>query len=278
MTSSAQSAPLHQPAQPRSDTADVARLHGVPDTRAGFSRGRVEAGVPDAHAFRAAGWEQWLPAVLSAVAGTVDVISFLSFKLFTAHVTGNLVVIAALLVRGGPPNLTQILAVPVFILAVAGIWLLAKALHRRGSTLVRPLLIVQFLLLSGVLLFSVLFAPEANPRGVAAGVAAMIAVSAMACQFSLLRLGVPGAPSTAVMTGNLTRTVLSLLDTESRTEPVMQNARKQPLDTLKLIIGFFAGCLAGAAAVSWLRDWSWLLPVVLAASAIALIPRRPVPA
>ena len=249
LPSSAQSVPLHERVQPSNDAANVTRLQS--------------------------GWEQWLPAVLSAVAGTVDVISFLSFKLFTAHVTGNLVVIAALLVRSGPPNLTQILAVPVFILAVAGVWLLAKALHRSGPDLVRPLLLVQFLLLSGVLVFSVLYAPEANPRGVIAGVAAMIAVSAMACQFALLRLGVPGAPSTAVMTGNLTRTVLSLLDTESRTEPVMQNARKQLHDTLKLVAGFFAGCLAGAAAVSWLGEWAWSLPVALAGAAIALKPRRP---
>jgi uncharacterized membrane protein YoaK (UPF0700 family) len=55
--------------------------------------------------------QRWLPSLLSAVAGTADVIGFLSLKLFTAHVTGNLVVIAAQLVRGGPPNVNQILAV-----------------------------------------------------------------------------------------------------------------------------------------------------------------------
>ena len=44
--------------------------------------------------------EGWLPPLLSVVAGTVDVIGLLNFKLFTAHVTGNIVVIAALLVRG----------------------------------------------------------------------------------------------------------------------------------------------------------------------------------
>jgi hypothetical protein len=34
----------------------------------------------------------------------------------------------------------------------------------------------------------------------------------MACQYALLRLAIPGAISTAVMTGNLTNTVLSLMD------------------------------------------------------------------
>src|SRR5262252_9231367 len=121
-----------------------------------------------------------LPPLLSAVAGKTDVIGYLSLgKLFTAHVTGNLVVIAALLVRGGPPNLAQILAVPVFILAVGGVWVLAKRLNKRGPALARPLLMVQFLLLCCVLIVTLVFHPAADPRGLMAGVTAMIAVSAM---------------------------------------------------------------------------------------------------
>src|SRR5207302_2621182 len=143
--------------------------------------------------------ERRLPPLLSVIAGMVDVIGYLSLgKLFTAHVTGNLVVIAALLVRGGPPKTAQILAVPVFIVAVAAVWLIAKASDRRGPSLVWPLLLVQLLLLACVLVFSVVNDSAANPQGFMAGVAAMIAVSAMACQFALLRLAMPGAPSTAV--------------------------------------------------------------------------------
>ena len=211
-----------------------------------------------------------LPPLLSVVAGMTDVIGFVSLKLFTAHVTGNLVVIAALLVRGGPPNMAQILAVPVFVVAVAAVWLIAKASGRRGSALTRPLLVVQFLLLTCLLIFSVIYDPAANPRGLIAFVAAMIAVSAMACQFALLRLAVPGAPSTAVMTGNLTNTVLSLLDTLSRNQPLMEGPKERLKKTLQLVVGFFAGCIAGAAAVSWLGDWAWSLPVVLAAAAVVL--------
>src|SRR5215510_13478830 len=195
--------------------------------------------------------ETRLPALLSVIAGMVDVIGFLSFGLFTAHVTGNLVVIAALLVRGGPLKIAPVLAVPVFTVAVGAVWLIAKGSDRRGPALVRPLLFVQFLLLTCVLTFSVMNDPALEPHGLMAIVVAMIAVSAMACQFALLRLAVPGAPSTAVMTGNLTSSVLSLLDGLSRNQPLMEGPSGRWKKTLSLVAGFFTGCVAGAAAVSF---------------------------
>ena len=70
--------------------------------------------------------EQWLPALLSVIAGMVDVIGFLSLGIFTAHITGNIVVIAALLVRHNRVNPAQVVAVPVFMLAVAATWLIAR--------------------------------------------------------------------------------------------------------------------------------------------------------
>jgi len=215
-------------------------------------------------------FEKRLPPLLSVIAGMVDVIGFLSLGLFTAHVTGNLVVIAALLVRGGPPNLAQVLAVPVFVIAVAVVWRIAKTLKRRGPALARPLLLIQFLLLTCVLILSVIHSPAVHPRSWMSVVIAMIAVSAMACQFALLRLSVPGAPSTAVMTGNLTNATLSLLDTLSRSQPLTPDANERLKKTLKLLVGFFAGCIAGAAAVSWLGDWAWLPAVMLAGVAVGM--------
>ena len=215
--------------------------------------------------------EKRLPTLLSVIAGMVDLTGFLSLgNLFTAHITGNLVVVGALVVRGGRINPAQILAIPVFILAVAATWLLAWASGRRRLSLLRLLLLVQFLLLTCVLIFSVITKPSANPHGVMAVITAMIAVSAMACQFALLRLALPIAPSTAVMTGNLTNTVLSLLDKHSRTQPLMAGDAERLTGSLHLLVGFFGGCVVAAAAVTYLGDWAWSFPVVLAGVAIAL--------
>jgi uncharacterized membrane protein YoaK (UPF0700 family) len=98
-----------------------------------------------------------------------------------------------------------------------------------------------------------------------ATIAAMIAVSSMACQFALLRLTLPVAPSTAVMTGNLTNAVLAFMDSSSR-----KSDNRQLRGALHLLIGFFVGCVAGAAAEIYLRDWAWALPAAIAAVAVAL--------
>jgi uncharacterized membrane protein YoaK (UPF0700 family) len=200
----------------------------------------------------------------------VDVIGFLSLGIFTGHVTGNIVVIGALMVRHDRVNPAQILAVPVFVLAVAATWLIAKASRRRGTGLMRPLLLIQFLLITCLLIFSIITRPSTDPHGLMATIAAMIAVTAMGCQFALLRLTLPVAPSTAVMTGNLTNAVLALVDSSSRTEPLMESNSKRLRGALHLLVGFFVGCVLATAALMYLGDWAWLLPAALAGAAVAL--------
>jgi uncharacterized membrane protein YoaK (UPF0700 family) len=212
-----------------------------------------------------------LPPLLSAIAGMVDLIGFFTLgNIFTAHITGNLVLAAGAAVHGGPLNLAQVLAIPVFMLALAAAWLIARASDWRGPSLARLLLVVQLLLLAGVLIFSVFTKPSANPHGLMAGIAVMIAVSAMACQYALLRLAIPGAISTAVMTGNLTNTVLWLMDTLSKRRPLMAVDADRLKESLRLLFSFLVGCIVAAAAVSMLGDWAWSFPVALAAVAVAL--------
>lgn len=212
-----------------------------------------------------------LPPLLSVIAGMVDLIGFLTLgNIFTAHITGNLVLAAAAAVRGGPLNLAQALAIPVFIAAVGATWLIAQASHKRGPPLARLLLVVQFVLLAAALIFCVLTRPSTDPHGLMAGVAVMIAVSAMACQYALLRLALPKVVSTAVMTGNLTNATLTMMEILSKRGSIMAADAKRLRGSLILLAGFLIGCLVAAAAVSVLADWAWSLPLALAALAIAL--------
>jgi uncharacterized membrane protein YoaK (UPF0700 family) len=215
--------------------------------------------------------EKRLPPLLSVIAGMVDLTGFFTLgHVFTAHVTGNLVVAAAAAVHAAPFNTAQALAIPVFMVALAFVWLIAEASHRHGESLGRLLLVVQFLLLAAVLIFTVITRPSIDPGGFAAGIAVMIAVSAMACQYALLRLALPRVVSTAVMTGNLTNATLSLMGLLWKSHSPSRADAERLKESLRLLVGFLVGCVVAAVAVSFLADWAWSLPVALAALAIAV--------
>jgi uncharacterized membrane protein YoaK (UPF0700 family) len=219
--------------------------------------------------------EARLPPLLSIIAGMVDLIGFFMLgNIFTAHITGNLVVAAADAVRGEHFHLLQILAIPVFIVALAAVWTIARASGKPAYALTRLLLWIQLVLLTAVLIFSVWARPSTDPHGVMAGIAVMICVSAMACQYALFRLALPGAVSTAVMTGNLTNAVLALMDRLSKDRPLMAPDSTRLKRSLFLLVGFLVGCLVAAVAVPLLADWVWALPVLLAVVALASCKRR----
>ena len=216
--------------------------------------------------------DAWLPPMLSVVAGMVDLTGFFTLgNVFTAHVTGNLVVATATLLGGEPLRLAEVLAIPVFMLAVAAVWVIAKASGRQSAGLVRLLLLVQSILLATVLMIGVIARPSTQPHGPMAGVAAMIAVAAMACQFALLRVAMPGAISTAVMTGNLTNFVLLSMDSLFGKQSGSVDEQSRVLRTVLLLAGFLCGCGIAALSVRMLADWAWVGPVVLAAVLTLLV-------
>jgi uncharacterized membrane protein YoaK (UPF0700 family) len=196
----------------------------------------------------------------------VDLTGFYTLgNVFPAHVTGNLVVVTAALVAGEPLKWAQALAIPIFMLAVAAVWSIARSSGRQSVSLVRLLLIVQFLLLATVLIVAVSAKPSTEPHGLIAGAVAMIAVAAMACQFALLRLAMPHAISTAVMTGNLTNFVLSSMDLLSGKPPGALESKSRWVQSVLLLGGFLCGCAMAAVSIRLLADWAWLGPVTLAA-------------
>jgi uncharacterized membrane protein YoaK (UPF0700 family) len=85
-----------------------------------------------------------LPGVLSVTAGSVDAIGFLGLGgLFTSHITGNLVVLAAHLANGEAARLAPMLSVPVFMLVLMLVRLLASILEAAEIASLRPFLLLQ---------------------------------------------------------------------------------------------------------------------------------------
>jgi uncharacterized membrane protein YoaK (UPF0700 family) len=211
-----------------------------------------------------------LPTVLAVVAGSADVISFLGLGgLFVAQITGNLVILAAHLVTGTTVGVAQLLSVPAFILVLALARLLATGLEAAGRATLRPLLLLQLLLLAGFLALGVAAGPDPDPNATAAIGAGMVGVAAMAVQNALVQLSLPGAPTTAVMTTNVTRFAMDLGEVLLRRGQAAK-ARRRAARTGAAIVGFTAGAALGAACFAAAGLGSLALPVGLAVLVLVL--------
>jgi uncharacterized membrane protein YoaK (UPF0700 family) len=210
--------------------------------------------------------------VLSVIAGSVDVIGFLGLgALFIAHITGNLVVLAARMAAGEHASAAHLLSVPVFIIALFAARILAATLDRSAIATLRPLLLLQFLFLAGFLAISIEVGSPADPSAAVVIFAAMLGVSAMAVQNVLVQVSLKDAPSTAVMTTNLTRFVVDLgevwfgRDPGGRAKAVVRARR-----TGVAIAGFVAGSCLGAWCQAHVGLWSLVMPTGLALAALAI--------
>jgi uncharacterized membrane protein YoaK (UPF0700 family) len=215
--------------------------------------------------------------VLSLIAGSVDAIGFLGLDgLFTAHITGNLVILAARLVGGEQAPVAQVLSVPVFILVLGLVRLLAGGLERIGVSPLRPLLLLQFILLAGFLALCLEAGPHLDPNATVPIVAGMLGVSAMALQNALVQVALTGVPTTAVMTTNVTHFMMDLGAVALERDAAAGRRAKR---TLPAILGFAVGCGLGAWSEAVVGLRALVLPVGLALLALAIgHPASPAPA
>jgi uncharacterized membrane protein YoaK (UPF0700 family) len=212
-----------------------------------------------------------LPVVLSTTAGAVDVIGFLALGgLFTAHISGNLCVVAAHHITGGLSQVGPLLSVPVFI-AVLGVVTLAfgRAQTARGR---RALLVLHAAPLAACLGLGALFGPFADADHPMALLVGMLAVTAMATQNALGKLTLEDAPPTAVMTTNITELAIDLATiARGQGDPDdLARARRRASRTLPCVVAFVGGCATGAVLEVYFGLWALALPVVLAALAVPL--------
>jgi uncharacterized membrane protein YoaK (UPF0700 family) len=200
--------------------------------------------------------------ILSLIAGFADTATFIHLSgLFSSHVTGNFVLLAASLQKTvGAEELLKILALPVFVFAVAAATFLHDRL-RRGETetvLDRRLLPAAgaLLLLSASLAFFFGHSGGSAAMSLADAAAGMITVIAMGVQNAIHRFAAPLGPPTTVMTGNVTQLTVMASRRLARRGTPPEKAPAAPAFSLKglawLAFAFAAGC-----AISALLTLAW---------------------
>jgi uncharacterized membrane protein YoaK (UPF0700 family) len=211
--------------------------------------------------------------VLAAIAGFVDTLSFVAlFGLFTAHVTGNFVLIGAGMAGYAQGVFLKLIVFPAFIGGVVFSSLLVRSLsERRAAYGARVLYTVQAVLMLGFCAAGVWSTPISQPDGLPAVLAGVLGAMAMGVQNAHPRLiQRPGVPNT-VMTGNVTQAILDVVDmlSASTADSVRASARARFEKMMPAISAFAMGAAAGAFGFRYAGFWALAAPVC-ALAALAL--------
>ncbi|WP_241294242.1 YoaK family protein [Burkholderia stabilis] len=202
--------------------------------------------------------------ILAAVAGFVDTLSFVAlFGLFTAHVTGNFVLIGAGVAGFGQGILLKLSVFPAFVCGVVASSLIARALAGRPAWQgTRALHAVQAVLLLGFCAAGVWATPVTQSDSLPVLVAGIVGTFAMGVQNAhprvIARAGVPNT----VMTGNVTQAILDVVDLLSAgtADGARAIARARFSKMWPAIVAFALGAACGALGFRHVGFWALLVP------------------
>ncbi len=210
---------------------------------------------------------------LAFTAGYVDTVGFITlFGLFTAHVTGNFVLIGSELVHPTDGVVLKFLAFPAFIAAVAASRLLALAAERNGISAARLLLLLQIVLLAACMLCGWRARPIVDPGAELVLLTGMLGAAAMGVQNAAGRLAYGDLSPTTVMTGNVTQLVLAAVDLA---RGVADNSLRDRIGKLFWpVLAFGCGAISGALVCQRIALWALTFPLVILSSLLMASPPR----
>jgi len=212
--------------------------------------------------------QKYASFLLSFIAGYVDTAGFIALAgIFTAHVTGNIVMVGAAVVeiKKNSEIVSRLLLIPVFMLGVILTSRILKILKGNDAQKLNMMFILQALLLF-LFAFSDVFFSKTNSnltietRWIIEG---SIGVLALAIQNVYMKIVLSKMVPTTVMTGNLTGFSIEL---ENLLSAIFFKTDKNTINLLKIgnaILGFLAGAVFGALCVCQFGLLCLLFPVFL---------------
>ncbi|NNG25565.1 DUF1275 domain-containing protein [Massilia sp. ML15P13] len=202
-------------------------------------------------------------STMGFMAGYVDTLGFIAlFGLFTAHVTGNFVLIAVSLADPAQtPSLLKLLAFPAFILGVAAARLLVVRCERRGTPAVKPSYLLQLVLLLGFMVCGMLAEPVGDSAGPLAMAAGLLGAAAMGAHSAASKLLLTHLAPTSMMTGNVTQLVIDTVDRLRGAADAATRARCAKF--FWPVLAFALGCAAAAFAYLAVGFVALMAPVAI---------------
>jgi uncharacterized membrane protein YoaK (UPF0700 family) len=226
--------------------------------------------------------EQALPILLSFVAAFIDVICYLAlFRTFTAFVTGTLIILATELIHEDGETITKFVVIGTFMVSLV-VWVALIRLFAARRHLRSVLFAIEAALLTLFMIAGSVLSPLRASDAPETTVVAVIAVLAMSLQNAIMALIMRAHVPTTVMTGNLTRFVISTVDIfgfggeDARNDPEAAfKTRRQLLHYVYVLAAFMLGAVAGAFGFHAFGFYAVACPVaILALLSVLAVDRR----
>lgn len=215
----------------------------------------------------AAGGHPYRATLLAFAAAYVDTCGFIGlFGLFTAHVTGNFVLIGAELVARHVDILTKLSALPVFIASVMLAAQCEVVMKRRAMAATTWLLGCEALLIGLAALAPRLLGAPHHADDAPSVVVGFLLIAAIGAQNALMRTSLAGPVQTTVMTGNVSQLAIDGL--AMATGRADATTRSRVTQAWPVVAAFTAGSALGATAYAWLGfDSLWGAAATVASAA-----------
>jgi uncharacterized membrane protein YoaK (UPF0700 family) len=216
-------------------------------------------------------------ALLSLNAGYVDALGYLALEgLFTAHVTGNFVTVAAALVFGTSGVVTKLSALPVFCVVVVLARFASYGLPAGGRNTLTAAMTLKFVLLFLAAVLAIHWGPFIDRHSSREWVTGMILVAAMAIQNATDRIHLSSTPPSTIMTGNTTQIMIDLADCLRGLAPDARRVKIARLRQLSTAVTAFAvGAALAAVLYSTVSMWSFAGAPLLAGLASLAVKSMP---
>lgn len=196
---------------------------------------------------------------LSFIGGFVDTVGFIAlYGLFTAHVTGNFVLLGAHFADYQGGTLARLLAVPVFVMTIAAASAIVCAVASHGWNLPLFVNISEITLLTAFMICGAVLQPAPN-SGASVWVG-MLAVMAMGIQNVGHRLIDKSPIATTAMTSNIAMAVIELVE-RTHTQNKIFTPRLKGL--WYAVAAFWISTIIGAFSYIYLGFWCLVAPIAI---------------
>ena len=191
--------------------------------------------------------------IMAAIAGFSDVFGFIALhQLFTAHITGNVVMAISYSIYHIPGISPRLIAIPTFVIFAIIATIIIET-HGITKFALRIWLTIELLLFVSLMYLGIVFRDHFVVTTNTFTIIAMIPVTAMAIHNTLMKTYHRGVPVFTVVTGNLSQLIISCTSLFLCKVNIHPENRPQRIQEIKkignIILGFVTGGLISTTFV-----------------------------